>query len=84
MASGFVLKVWRDVCHPVHAMASNPFNSGQSTLCDLDKYVTGTGNVKKDKAESHHTSKNHAKAAEADAPVDQQNSCVLHHLSKMN
>lgn len=63
-ASGVVSKVWCKYCRN---FKNKSLNRGQAQLCDLDAFVQGTENIKKDTAKSHMNSKTHEAALAADA-----------------
>lgn len=58
-------------------------NAGQAQLCNIDAYVKGTQNVKKDTASDHEKSKNHAKAVKECLP-SKEVPVIYKHLAKMD
>lgn len=66
--AGVVQKMWCRLCRKykdkvTSTVSSNP---GQSQLCDLDAFVVGTCNIKKDTAKCHSQSKIHLEARKAE------------------
>ena len=77
--NGYVTKVWCKICRERYqdrcpeSSTSTPsaLHPGQVQVCDLDAYITGTTNVKKDTAKSHLTSKSHIATLHAMAPLQE-------------
>ena len=81
-----VTKVWCCVCRDFADSAAQIMNAGQSQCCrDLDAYIIGTSNIKKDTANTHASSLVHCKAMAAKTAHDSPASTALgKHISKMD
>ena len=82
---GLVTEVWCTACRSHHDDRNTQqyIHSGQAQICDLDAYVVGTSNVKKDTAKSHSISKSHLAALKA-KKTPNKDSVMIQQLQAMN